>query len=266
MIDAWPTTINACDFTSGDLVDTIRDHLGNRHSAFVQNFPTELSALTRLLKEFGNPLPFYGARATEGTHPDDVTVHRVRYDADAANRGELHALDMELPLHSAQSQRDPRPRYFAMLMISPGLSASREGSNGQSHLAFWRTAARFLDARTPGAWAECARLLSESVPIGGTLIRPMIYPLEDAADVYDVGVRMKYGLLQQWKAANMRDAHVAALEALLAAANEPEVRLERQLIGGDLLIIDNNRAAHGRRAFPGRSAGNVRELWSVTLA
>ncbi len=94
----------------------------------------------------------------------------------------------------------------------------------------------------------------------------MVYPLEDASDLYDVGVRMKYGLLQQWQAASVGSAHVAALQALLSAANDPEVRLERQLLRGDLLIVDNNRVAHGRRAFCGPSVGSVRELWSVTLA
>ncbi len=80
---------------------------------------------------------------------------------------------------------------------------------------------------------------------------------------------MKYGLADIWADHELAE-QTEALTSLLAEIDR--VTHTVALDAGDLVIVDNDRWAHGRRAVRGQRSGdgdgrtNPRELWSVTIA
>lgn len=241
------------------------------HVARVRNFPKRLDDFVRFVSSWGHPLPYYGGNG-QGSHRDHPAVHRVRYQQEAAGRGELHALDGPLGAHSAQSLRTPRPGFFAMLMVDSGWTDGPAGTNGESVLVPWREVLHALASRFPKGWKDLLSPLMLPVPFPGGATMPIIYELPDARDDFDRGVRLKYGLLDWWDAeADVHPSTCEALGALLDEAQHPSVLVELPLVAGELIILDNNRWAHGRRGVRGLRMGqfgqetNPRELWSVTL-
>ncbi len=85
-------------------------------------------ALVEFLAPLGMVLGYYGGDA--GTHPDHAGIWKVRYEPSAAERGEGHAVDGDLPVHSSQSLRAERPPFFAMLMVNPGWQNLAPGLRG----------------------------------------------------------------------------------------------------------------------------------------
>ena len=63
-----------------------------------------------------------------------------------------------------------------------------------------------------------------------------------------------------------------SLEYLLAASNEERFQSVFPMGSGDLILVDNDRFAHGRKSIVGERQGpdgpeiNPRQLWSVTVA
>jgi hypothetical protein len=129
--------MTACDFSrldgvnGGDqLYGRALDRLNFNHMAIIAGFRGSAKEYVDFLSRFGEPLIYYGDNS--GSHADHEAIHRVRYDAEASAKGQLHAIDGSLNIHSAQSLREPRPRYFCMLMVDSGWQDLPVGRNGES--------------------------------------------------------------------------------------------------------------------------------------
>jgi hypothetical protein len=238
----------------------------------ISNFEPEVSAFVEFVENWGSPLRYYAANVV-GAHPDHAAIHHVRYQAAAAARGELHALDGPLGLHSAQTMRDPRPACFAMMMIDPGWLDGAPGQNGESIFVEWRRALRELVRRFGRDGESMLEDLRSPILFPDGTERSVLYDLPDSQGPFDQGVRLKYDLVRTLRTGSGRDRETArALEALYEVAHDPAVVRQVQLSAGDLVIVDNDRWGHGRRSVRGRRSTadvgsvNPRELWSVTLA
>ena len=251
------------------LAETLARRVAAEGLTLARGFRLSLDHYLAVLSQLGHPLPYYGPNPNEGTHPRHPAVHRVRYDAADAERGALHAVDGCLTLHSAQSLREPRPRFFSMLMIDPGWLDGAPGSNGETILVRWRDAFREMARRNPDSWRETVDILASDVPLTDDVRKPVVYRLADGRDEFDMGVRVKYAMERNAALAESRAS--AALNELLDCAAAPGVIREGQLYSGDLLVLDNDRCGHGRRRVIGQrtdasgSTFNPRELWSVTV-
>ncbi|MFF3213066.1 TauD/TfdA family dioxygenase [Streptomyces sp. NPDC002886] len=251
------------------LLDNVRRSLAVRHFALVSGFTAEVGSFIEFISELGKPLTYYGG--TEGSHPDHGAIHRVRYDPEGSSRGELHAVDGPLDLHSAQSLRDPRPQYFCMLMVDSGWQDQPFGNNGESVLISWSDAFDLLQARDPEAYERTRATLLSDIPFPDGTARPVAYHLEQTRTENDLGVRLKYDLLDNLRAIDAGSPEAESVASLCDAAREASRCF--QLQSRDLVIIDNDRFGHGRMPVSGRRTTmrgevchNPRELWSVTLA
>lgn len=260
--------IDAKQFTANSLVGQVRDALAERHVALLSNFSGGTRRFIDFISEFGVPVEYYGD--TNGAHPEHGAIHRVLYEKAASARGELHAVDGPLDVHSAQSLREPRPRFFCMFMVNSGWQDQAIGSNGESILAPWSRAFELMATQYPQDYERiCATLLSKvSFPDGKR--RTVAYHLQDQNGEFDLGVRLKYDLVDYLQTLGADSVGTVAVSLLSAAARQ--VAWRGQLQSGNLVLLDNDRWAHGRHPLTGqRTAGgqtecNPRELWSVTLA
>ena len=262
-----------------DIVAAARTVLDRRHVCLVRGFPTDPEPFLEFLRGFGAPLDNYSSRselADDDPHPQ---INRVKYKPKGQYvRKSVHYSEGELRPHSARSWRTPRPAYFAMLMVEPGWRDTPEGERGESLVLSWRNLFSLLAERDGEVFARhFERLVGTPIRFAANNVReefadmPLCYPLPDAADRYDVGVRLKQDLTQ--KLLDLKDeipnfdGYQDAVEYLTANAAEHSFQACFPMDAGDLLVIDNNRIAHGRRKIIGERDGTVnpRELWSVTV-
>lgn len=269
MSPAWLTNVEF-DSTSLELLTRDMDVvLGKCGIVRVTNFPASAVQLIHLLKNLGTPLSYYGGDT--GTHPDHDAIWRVSYDRAGAGRGEAHAIDGPLALHSSQSLLEPRPRYFCMLMANPGWQDQQGGMNGRSLLVPWADALRSLSEAHPTDFAGMLKALLSGISYPDGITRSVVYPIERKQHEYDYGVRLKSDLLKHLEE-NSPDEQITKVVAALAEAAQRTAR-GVQLGAGDLVVVDNNRWGHGRESVIGQlpieGGGwniNPRELWSLTLA
>ena len=254
--------------------------LERAHFAYVRQFPRAVDDFVELLERIGDPLPNYGEGEDLESYHLHQFVNRVRVTARSESVKRVHERAGALDLHSARAWREPRPRYFVMLMIDPGWQDDAQGRNGLSRLCAWHDALRLLLAEKAERTAASVALLRQT-PIRFRAnnvketpsTRPLVYELSDARDVYDVGVRMKYDIHNALATCAELGADVdryhEAVQQLRLAADRAGATY--QMLAGDLIIIDNNRFAHGRtdmlaeRVVAGRTVLNPRELWSATV-
>ncbi|WP_141217230.1 TauD/TfdA family dioxygenase [Rhodococcus sp. 14-2470-1b] len=254
------------------LLPVARERFLTHRAVRISNFAADVSAFIEFVEHWGRPLRYYAAN-TIGAHPDHAAIHHVRYEQAAAARGELHALDGPLSLHSAQTMRDPRPACFAMLMIDPGWLDGSPGQNGESIFVEWRAVLVELVLRFGRDGESMVRTLKSPILFPDGTRRSVLYDLPDAQGCFDHGVRMKYDLVEALRTGDTSDREAArALEALHEVAHDEAVVRQIRLGVNELVIIDNDRWAHGRRSVRGERPTtngrlvNPRELWSVTLA
>lgn len=243
--------------------------LRERGSVRVTNFPASASELTNVLELLGTPLRYYGGDA--GTHPDHDAIWRVSYEREGARRGEAHAVDGPLAMHSSQSLLEPRPQYFCMLMTNPGWQDQEQGMNGESLLVPWAKALRNLAETYPLDFSRILNVLLSGAPYPDGVSRSVVYPIEPTRDEYDYGIRLKSDLLQHLQKIAPNDDITQVVAWLTEAARQAAYSI--QLRAGDLVVVDNNRWGHGRESVIGQLPAdgdiwdtNPRELWSLTLA
>jgi hypothetical protein len=237
-----------------------------------------------LLARLGKPRQNYAARSSTMSEDDPHAVlNLVRYKppADRTNSS-VHYVDGALDPHSARAWSDPRPSYFAMLMVDPGWRRPSGEQSGHSLFVRWRDLFHRL-ARRDGLTFErhFSRLTGTSLRFGTDNVDepvsdlPLCYELADMADDFDRGVRLKQRM--QSKLWEIRDSipnfeeYRLAVEYLVANANQDAHQIVFPLEAGDMIILDNDRVAHGRLPFVGaetingKLALNPREIWSASL-
>jgi alpha-ketoglutarate-dependent taurine dioxygenase len=266
-----------------DVAADARELLAKRRICLVRRFPTDPDAYLDFLGRFGTPLDNYASRsdlAKEDPHPQINRVKFKRKDDGAPQS--VHYVAGALRPHSARSWYANRPAYFSMLMVEPGWRDTAPGERGESVVLCWNHLFTTLAERDGEVFeAHFARMSATPVTFQANNVReelsslPLFYPLPDASGPYDVGVRLKQDMRD--KVAGVRDqipdfeAYQESLAYFLAASEEEDVQTCFPLDAGDMLLLDNNRFAHGRRKIVGErmAAGvvetNNRELWSVTV-
>ncbi|HEU5268328.1 MAG TPA: TauD/TfdA family dioxygenase [Jatrophihabitans sp.] len=257
--------------------------LARRRICLVRGFPVDADAYLEFLSAFGEPLDNYSSKSNLAKDAPNPKINRVRYKRKAeVSTQSVHYVSGALRPHSARSWRAPRPAYFAMLMVDPGWRDTAAGERGESIVLSWQSMFSQLATREPEIFEpHFGRLCSTPVSFQADNVReevsdsPLLYQLPDAQDRFDVGVRLKQDM--RAKAAAIADtiedfpAYQQALHYLLDSSDDPQYQAEFAMDAGDLLILDNNRFAHGRRKIVGERLEdgelrtNDRELWSVTV-
>ncbi|MDQ0674733.1 alpha-ketoglutarate-dependent taurine dioxygenase [Pseudarthrobacter siccitolerans] len=265
----WLTDIEYGSATEELLAKDMDAELQKHGVVRLTGFPATANELIRLLEHLGTPLRYYGGDT--GTHPHHNAIWRVSYDREGARRGEAHAVDGPLAMHSSQSLLEPRPRYFCMLMVNPGWQDQAEGMNGESLLVPWADALRTLSEADPSDYMSMLNTLRSDIPYPDGLTRSVAYSIEPKQNEFDYGIRLKSDLLHHLQEILPGADITQVVKALVKAAQRAALRV--QLTAGDLIIVDNNRWGHGRESVIGQlpTGGggwdvNPRELWSLTLA
>ncbi|GAA1704130.1 hypothetical protein GCM10009745_59550 [Kribbella yunnanensis] len=262
-----PEPIYAGELSQAELVGAARRTLREHHLARISGYRATATQFIAFVSEFGYPLTYYGD--TAGSHPDHQAIHRVRYEHDGSERGELHASDGPLTVHSAQSLRDPRPPYFCMYMVDAGWQDRAFGLNGESILTRWEKVFELIGVSHPHEFEQLRAAVTAEIPFPDGVSRALAYPLPDQAGPNDLGIRLKYDLLDYLRGLDADSPGYRAVS--LVAETAPLAAWHGQLRSGDLVLIDNDRWGHGRHEVSGRRVGpngrsdNPRELWSVTL-
>ncbi|WP_159083635.1 TauD/TfdA family dioxygenase [Nocardioides terrigena] len=263
----WLTTLEYDKATASEVASSVSDIVRDRGVVRVSCFPGDAAELIGFVNHVGDPLEYYGGDT--GSHPDQPAVWRVRYEHEASLRGDTHALDGPLSVHSSQSLLEPRPRYFCMLMVNPGWQDNAPGLNGESLLAPWARAFESLDHEHV-AYRDIRDTLLAPMRYPDGTIRALAYDLPDARSQYDYGIRLKSDLESYLRESRPASVDFDAVRTFAQAAQR--TALSVQLAAGDLIVVDNNRWGHGRQSVIGRrgdGAGlmhtNPRELWSLTL-
>lgn len=262
----------------------LRASLASDRVAVVRGVPLDAKRYLGLLRQLGEPLDNYASRSALDADAPAPQINRVRY----RRKGEyttasVHYVAGELRPHSARSWRDPRPRWFAMLMVDPGWRDTPPGQRGESVVLRWEKLFARRAARDGAVFAEhFGRLSTTPVEFPANNVReelartPLLYPLPDSTGPYDVGVRLKQDLVDKLPALadQLPDpgAYRRSVEYLVQAAADTQAQDTVALDAGDLIVLDNDRCGHGRRTIVGERPGsggtevNPRELWSVTVA
>lgn len=248
--------------------DQVRETVKAKGLVRVRSFPAHAQELIDFVGKLGTPLAYYGGDT--GTHPDATAIWRVRYDHDASARGEVHALDGPLLVHSSQSLLEPRPRYFCMLMVNPGWQDQPSGFNGESLLVPWNDAVKRMSTEYGEDYEAMLAGLMSDVHYPSGVARSPMYRIGDMKNEFDFGIRLKSDLVAHLRS-SAPDEYSTWVISRFADIAQNVARLT-QLDGGDLVVVDNDRWGHGRASVVGRRADttgwlvNPRELWSLTVA
>lgn len=265
------------------LAERVRETLGASHATLIQGFPPDPDEYISFLRELGMPLENYGAGSSSPAYALHPNINVVRCTPAIEGTARIQEQGGPLPPHSARAFAARRPSYIAMYMVNPGWPAPA-GQAGESVVVRWSKALQHMAREDPHQYALDYRLLSRT-PVTITAAHvteewattPIVYPLPGACGDASIGVRYSLALLDQLSAQHMddglRDRYRAAIGRLAEAAAHADVQFTYRAQAGDILLLDNNRFAHGRLTFPQSRPGengtteiNPRELWSVTVS
>ncbi|MEU6073966.1 TauD/TfdA family dioxygenase [Micromonospora sp. NPDC047074] len=253
------TRIGLTDYPPGrEILERVLATLREDGIAVLAGFPAEPDVLLRFACRLGRPEP-----RNQAEQPDlaDTTkwVTRVWYRSELPEDAERAYTQgaTKLDPHTARAAAPVQPRMLMMLMADPGVRlADTEIDNGQSQFA------RLDDAV---AWLRDNHGAKRAAEVLSTLSRVPISTEEPYPDVPVVAPILRVRGDGEWQlrywegirehAANGETADqvvgaLADLDAALAA-----VRFETVLDAGDLVLLDNDRVTHGRRAFPAWTTG-----------
>ncbi len=267
-----------------EIAELMRPQMQKYGVCLISGFPTETERYLELLEQFGEPLTNYSSLSDLDKDDPSTKINMVRYKRKKSDGPKsVHYIDGELKPHSARSWRLQRPRYFAMLMVDPGWRDMEAGLRGESVILSWQYMFEQLAQLDSEVFeTHFARLSSTPLRFEANNVKedcsssPLCYPLPDAASRFDVGVRLKQDLQEKLPGLQAQfedyEAYRASIDYLVAATVRPEFQARFPLNKSDLILIDNNRFAHGRcpitgeREVDGRAINNPRELWSVCVA
>ncbi|WP_221322972.1 TauD/TfdA family dioxygenase [Actinoplanes sp. L3-i22] len=275
------TAIDADGRVDADLAGRVREVLDDQGIALIHGFPREPDAYVAFLRTFGEPFENYSASGKMHDDEPHPVLNRVKYRApETRQSSSVHYIDGSLTPHSARAWTDPRPAFFSMYMVDAGWRDLPAGQNGESIFVRWHDL--FKNEAADQDFQSHLKILTESPLVfrsknveEAISELPLVYPLSDAQDEFDHGVRMKQDLLavlgDNKGGSEIGPEYLAAAEALVAAAARSTNQIQFNMETGDVVIVDNDRVSHGRTGMVGESeidgerALNPREIWSTTL-
>lgn len=268
------------EYNSG-LDEQTRELLNYQAIALVHNFPKDPETYVGFLQSFGKPFENYSSLGEMHKDEPHPLLNRVRYRAPETRKTfSAHYVDGALAMHCARAWTDPRPARFAMFMVDSGWRHLPAGQNGESLFVRWHDL--LLNNSDNTEFQAHLQILKErSIQFGSTNVveplssLPLVYALPNAADEFDFGVRLKQDLLKVMGDRTGEEAvderYLDALRALIEQAQSPANQIQFEMQTGDVVIVDNERVAHGRIGMvgemqvDGRREFNPREIWSSTL-
>lgn len=253
--------------------DTIAGAIEAGNAILIREFPVHPDPLREFLGRLGNLQSDYTSLiAGEDANPS-FGFNIVRPKKQSGSFVRTHFRSSDLPPHNARSWAKLRPKFFAMLMVDPGWRDQQTYQNGESFFVDWHRAFALALSRDPRQAEMDFKLLStEPVQFCADNVRepnnegPLIYRIENRPPEHEWGIRIKQNLPEVLLAMG-RDDLAGAVQRMQAAAHELGRKQVVALERGDLVIIDNNRWAHGRFSFElmRGSVLNPREVWSTTI-
>lgn len=278
------TEIDVQGLNVDEVASKMKPVMDRQGVCLVSHFPADADAFIGLLERFGEPLENYSSLSDLDKDDPNTKINRVRYKRKKADeRMSVHYIGGELKPHSARSWRSSRPGYFSMLMVNPGWRDTPPGQRGESVILSWEYLFTQLAERDGDVFERhFDRLCNTPLCFEANNVKedvsssPLCYPLPDAKSRFDVGVRLKQDLQEKLEKIRAQfpdfDAYRASLDYLVDAASGHEYQALFPMHAGNLVLIDNNRFAHGRcrivaeREIDGQTLVNPRELWSVSVA
>ena len=161
--------------------------------------------------------------------------------------------DQALELHTDNPYRDPCPTLQLLHVIE-----ADDAGGGESLFVDGFAHAEALRARDPAAFALLA-----AQPVGFAYaeasgarwaVRAPVLELDGAGEVAAVRVNHR-SLVVPALAAGRMEAWYAAYLDYVRALHAPDTGYARRLAAGDVVLFDNRRILHGRRAVLGRPGG-----------
>lgn len=267
-----------------EFVRTVGQTIRNGNGVLIGGFPSDENELVAFVSRFGQPLANYNKKSgIESGGSTNPYVNLVKLARPTDGRGLLHGKGGPLPIHTARSWREPRPKLFALLMVSPGWRDRPPGENGESLFVSVAETLAAMAAEDSGRFRRVFSLLTgQRVRFEADNVRettsdlPVLYTIEGQKHDLDVGMRLKQDLAKKLAAAELFGGDVTELQAAVGwlqdTANRLAHRVRMPLQPGDLVIFDNNRWGHGRcpyegaREIHGALQLSPREVWSLTVA
>jgi len=237
--------------TANAVANAIKDGAG----ICIPSFPINAATMLGFLKDLGEPLADY-ARLIPGEISVAPDLNVVKLRKGPPGKVRTHHRSGELVPHTARSWAKQRPRYFAMLMVEPGWRDGPTHSNGESLYVPWRLALDRMRRESALKFGAAFEILMDTpVFFEADKVReavnagPVGYQLPDSRDELDVGFRIKQDLPAVLRRCANANLLADAVEWLQTTARAAAMELPTVLECGDLVVLDNNRWAHGRCAF-----------------
>lgn len=270
--------VYALDYTEiegpGDM-EPLRDLLERDGVAIVHNVPSDVDTVVSLSRRFGEPMVRRGTSPTAGSG----FIGDVRLRPDLAENDQLPTQrSVPLPLHSARSFEQKRPRYMMMLMVDPGWPSEDGTPAGQSHLLRWTDAVAQFRKQFPDTADRDLKLLSSTdVAYKPWYVaeEPAVEPLLSVTGRNEWTARYWDSVVDQIDSTTVfangnAEAYRDAVRRFDSVVQSCERTIRLQLAANDLVIFDNTRVAHGRSGFtairPTPDGGveyNSRRLWTI---
>lgn len=259
-------------------VQEVKKVLSSRPWAVVNDFPCHPDTLMAFAKLLGSPMLKH---SYDGEIVDTMSsIGDIRFRPDMAAEKRMPTQGCEaIALHTAHAYSQTRPRYFAMLMADSGWR-EEAGQSGESLLLHWEDSLREYRKHFPDtAEGDIALLMNTPVPYAPWYVHetPTNEPLFRSGE--DGNMQVRYwanivstvaGLMQSGGMPH-DEIFIEALRRfdgfVQGCAAVKEFRMEK----GQLLVVDNRKAAHGRRSFvgireqDGEHEVNSRQLFSVHI-
>lgn len=237
----------------------VADSLRSHGIVLLHKFPYDSAALVALARRFGLPQRLLLSREKVAGHDPRNWVTDVRFRADIPETDRFDFVEgtQQLGLHTARATAAVQPQLLLMYMADPGERGADKADQGQSWFARLDDALHQLAVdHGPGRADKMVETLANTAfqPIDARRPYPFVGSVLARKDNGCWKLRYWEFIARQAEG-NAPPALAAAIVALDAALNHESVRHEIALDAGDLVLLDNERVAHGRRAFSAWGVG-----------
>jgi hypothetical protein len=236
----------------------VRDALHRDGLVVLRDVPVTADALVGCARQLGTPQPRV---VGDGVLAEDDPMYWIN-DITFQKKG-----GGQLKLHTAGAHETVEPRFHLLFMVEESdlPVADGQADNGQSQFGRVDDAVARMVALFGEDVAHAALDLLMTTPISTN------FP-EDAPRAEPIIARDEEGtwtfrywrrILEHAELADLGDERLHALAMFDEALNHESVKFEVMLHRGDLVVLDNRRTAHGRRAFPAFAMRDGREVTSA---
>lgn len=235
-------TINHSEILTEAGFETMLGVLQKEGIVIVRGFSLEPADLVAFARRIGTPEP---GVLNDGSKTPDMARYWVNEITTQKKPAEV------LGLHTAGAHAPVEPAIHLLLMVktSPRL-ADPEADNGQSRFGRVEDAVVRMSSMFGEAATESALELLQTMPISTEfpVDSPRVEPIVSRDSEGNWSFRYWTKVHQHAANGGLTDEQLEALRMFDEALNAES--FEFTMEEGDLVVLDNRRTAHGRRAFP----------------